>query len=166
MDRETIDLRVAIAGGTATVQRARCAATARAEKIVLCHREGNGSYHTIDVSVNAEPAHRAHGDATPGEPVPADPTKVFDAACALISPVDIEKFTNGQDADEAPGPTIPVGGQVTWTYVVTNQSALTFTSLTVTDDRGVAVRRARGCCLRQARPLVSRNGASSRWTVS
>src|SRR6185503_9856757 len=35
--------------------------------------------------------------------------------------------------------TIPVGSQVTWTYVVTNQSALTFTSLTVTDDRGVAV---------------------------
>ena len=137
MDQETIDLRVAIAGGTATVQSE--VRGNGAGKIVICHREGNGSYHPIDVSVNAEPAHRGHGDATPGEPVPADPTKVFDAACALISPVDIEKFTNGQDADDAPGPTIPVGSQVTWTYVVTNQSALTFTSLTVTDDRGVAV---------------------------
>jgi hypothetical protein len=57
----------------------------------------------------------------------------------MISPVDIKKFTNGQDADEAPGPTIPIGGPVSWTYVITNRSALTFTSLSVTDDRGVAV---------------------------
>ena len=85
MDRETIDLRVAIAGGTATVQSE--VRGNGAGKLVLCHREGNGGYHPVDVSVNAEPAHRAHGDATPGEPVPADPTKVFDAACALISPV-------------------------------------------------------------------------------
>jgi hypothetical protein len=86
MDRETIDLRVAIAGGRATVQsEVRGHGTG---KLVLCHREGNGGYHPVDVSLNAEPAHRAHGDATPGEPVPADPTKVFDAACALISPVD------------------------------------------------------------------------------
>ena len=76
MDRETIDLRVAIAGGTATVQSE--VRGNGAGKLVLCHREGNGGYHPIDVSVNAETAHRAHGDATPGEPVPADPTKVFD----------------------------------------------------------------------------------------
>jgi len=101
MDRETIDLRVAIAGGTATVQSE--VRGNGAGKLVLCHREGNGGYHPVDVSVNAEPAHRAHGDATPGEPVPADPTRVFDAACALISRVDsagtgpdVEKDSDGR----------------------------------------------------------------------
>ena len=39
-------------------------------KVQLCHRTGNGSYHLIEVSINAEPAHRAHGDAKIGEPVP------------------------------------------------------------------------------------------------
>jgi len=100
-DQETIDLRVAIAGGTATVQSE--VRGNGAGKLVLCHREGNGGYHPIDVSVNAERAHRAHGDATPGEPVPADPTRVFDAACGVIPPVDsggtgsdVEKDRGGQ----------------------------------------------------------------------
>jgi hypothetical protein len=45
--------------------------------------------------------------------------------------IDLEKATNGHDADEAPGPEIFVGEQVTWTYVITNtgQSALTHISL-------------------------------------
>lgn len=32
------------------------------EKVTICHREGNGSSHTITVSINAVPAHMAHGD--------------------------------------------------------------------------------------------------------
>ena len=106
MERETIELRVAIAGGAATVQSE--VRGNGAGKLVLCHREGNGGYHPVDVSVNAETAHRAHGDATPGEPVPADPTKVFDAACALISPVDSggTRPDVGLDVDEDSG-----GGQ-------------------------------------------------------
>ena len=36
------------------------------------------------------------------------------------SHIDVEKATNGQDADQAPGPEIPVGDPVTWTYGVTN----------------------------------------------
>ena len=39
-------------------------------KVSLCHHTGNGEYQLIDVDVNAEPAHRAHGDAKVGEPVP------------------------------------------------------------------------------------------------
>ena len=110
------------------------------DKVELCHRTGNG-YHSIEVNVNAEPAHRAHGDARPGEPVPGDASRTFDGECRVASgsPVDIEKFTNGQDADQAPGPTIRVGRPVLWTYVVTNHSAVTFSSVSVTDDRGVAV---------------------------
>lgn len=33
------------------------------EKVTICHREGNGSSHAITVSINAVPAHLAHGDA-------------------------------------------------------------------------------------------------------
>ena len=66
--------------------------------------------------------------------------------------VHIKKFTNGQDADEAPGPTIAVGATVTWTYVVTNESPLAFTRMSVTDDRGVEVR-----CPRELRRRVVDN---------
>ncbi len=36
-------------------------------KIVVCHKEGNGSFHTIEISKNALKAHKAHGDVVPDE---------------------------------------------------------------------------------------------------
>ncbi len=56
-----------------------------------------------------------------------------------VTGVTIKKYTNDEDADEAPGPMISVGSPVTWTYVITNRSPFTFSSLSLTDDRGVAV---------------------------
>ena len=38
----------------------------------------------------------------------------------ILPKIVIEKFTNGADADAAPGPRIGVGSPVTWTYRVTN----------------------------------------------
>jgi uncharacterized protein (TIGR02145 family) len=35
------------------------------KKVDVCHREGNGSFHTINISSNAVPAHLAHGDVIP-----------------------------------------------------------------------------------------------------
>lgn len=46
----------------------------------------------------------------------------------------MEKATNGQDADAAPGPALVVGDPVTWTYEVTNIGSRTLTSISVTDD--------------------------------
>lgn len=51
----------------------------------------------------------------------------------------IKKATNGEDADTPTGPLIPVGGAVTWTYVVTNTGNVILSPVTITDDRGVAV---------------------------
>ncbi|MEZ4662183.1 MAG: choice-of-anchor E domain-containing protein [Caldilineaceae bacterium] len=53
--------------------------------------------------------------------------------------IDIEKSTNGIDADVPPGPHIPLGDPVIWEYVVTNTGDMTLTDVTVTDNQGVAV---------------------------
>ena len=53
-----------------------------------------------------------------------------EAAMAL----DIEKSTNGHDADTVPGPVIPVGASVTWTYVVTNTGSVPLSDILVEDD--------------------------------
>ncbi len=58
---------------------------------------------------------------------------------AAQSDVDIEKFTNGQNADTAPGPGVIVGSTVNWTYVVTNTGSRPLTDIEVTDDQGVVV---------------------------
>ena len=36
-------------------------------KVDVCHQTGNGSYHVINVSGNAVPAHLRHGDVLPDE---------------------------------------------------------------------------------------------------
>jgi hypothetical protein len=107
--------------------------------VTLCHSTGNGSYHSIEVSVEAEPAHRAHGDGKVGDPVPAEPTKTFDANCRPAGPsVEITKSTNGADANEPPGPSITVGSPVTWQYVEQHRHHQSH-RITVVDDRGVSV---------------------------
>lgn len=53
--------------------------------------------------------------------------------------IDIEKSTNGEDADEPTGPHIPMGEPIIWEYVVTNTGDMTLTDVTVTDSQGVVV---------------------------
>lgn len=60
-----------------------------------------------------------------------DPSHYFGVRPA----VDIEKATNGQDADTPTGPSVPVGSTVLWTYVVTNTGNTPLTAVAVTDDR-------------------------------
>jgi hypothetical protein len=36
-------------------------------KVDVCHRTGNGSFHEINISANALPAHMRHGDVMPDE---------------------------------------------------------------------------------------------------
>jgi hypothetical protein len=109
-------------------------------KLSLCHRTGTGSYHMIDVSESAEPAHKAHGDGKVGDPVPGEQKMTFDQNCKVVGPaIRIKKFTNGEDADDAPGPTVVVGSPVTWKYDVTNTGTIPLTNVAVVDDKGVTV---------------------------
>src|SRR4051812_5260429 len=64
-----------------------------------------------------------------------DPSNYYGTATGIR----LEKSTNGDDADAAPGPAIRVGDPVTWTYTVYNTGTAPLTGIAVTDDRGVAV---------------------------
>ena len=50
--------------------------------------------------------------------------------------IDIEKATNGQDADTPTGPEINVGETATFTYVVKNTGNVDLEDVVVTDDNG------------------------------
>jgi hypothetical protein len=112
----------------------------REGKVMLCHAESGSRYHVITVSESAEGAHRAHGDGEVGDPVPGRPNMTFGEDCGLVGPaVEIEKSTNGEDADSAPGPKVKVGEPVLWTYRVSNTGTINLTGVLVTDDKGVTV---------------------------
>jgi hypothetical protein len=64
------------------------------EKVDICHREGNGSYHKINVSKNAEDAHLAHGDAHPGDPVPGMEGYEFDEDCNVVQALETTTVTS------------------------------------------------------------------------
>ena len=64
-----------------------------------------------------------------------DPSHYF-GSCGAI---DIEKATNGEDADTEPGPEVAEGSTVTWTYVVTNTGNVDLTNVVVVDDQGVVL---------------------------
>lgn len=51
-----------------------------------------------------------------------------------IPMLDIEKYTNGEDADRAPGPLLTVGDLVTWTYMISNTGNVTLTNVSILDD--------------------------------
>ena len=117
-------------------------------RVTLCHVTGNGSYQLLEVDENAREAHEGHGDGYPhGEEVPEGSELVagevpgefplmFDEQCGILRPgVNIEKATNTEDADEAPGPEIPIGDVVVWTYVVTNTGDYDLTNFVITDDQ-------------------------------
>lgn len=49
--------------------------------------------------------------------------------------IDIEKSTNGKDADSLPGPSIVAGEEVKWTYTVTNTGTVPLNTVKVKDDK-------------------------------
>lgn len=52
-----------------------------AQKVQVCHKTGNGSFHLITIDMNALAAHTSHGDGKPGDPVPNNPGFIFGPNC-------------------------------------------------------------------------------------
>jgi uncharacterized repeat protein (TIGR01451 family) len=70
-------------------------------------------------------------DALEQELTDDDPSHYFGYAPGI----DIEKSTNGEDADTPTGPSVLVGSPITWTYLVRNTGNVPLTAVTVTDDK-------------------------------
>ena len=91
-----------------------------------------GQYENIAVAVG-QPANL---DGVPVvcvcEASDTDPSHYFGVAAAI----DVEKSTNGDDADSPTGPHLTVGDPIQWTYVVTNPGNVPLANVTVVDDAG------------------------------
>ena len=64
-----------------------------------------------------------------------DPSHYFGSDAAI----DIEKATNGRDADTPTGPYVDIGDDIMWTYVVVNTGNVRLSNIVVSDDQDVAV---------------------------
>ena len=97
---------------------------------MTCNASGtaaSGQYENEATASGTSPAQTTVDDTDPSHYFGADPG------------IDIEKSTEGQDADAAPGPTILAGQSVGWTYEVENTGNVTLTGIAVSDDEGVSV---------------------------
>ena len=61
-----------------------------------------------------------------------DPANYFGA----VPGIDIEKLVDGQDADSATGPILPIGSAFNFTYNVTNTGNISLGNVVVVDDNG------------------------------
>ena len=83
-----------------------------------------GLYANLATATGTDAAQVTHTDTDPSHYL------------GYVSAIDVEKSTNGQDADTPTGPFIVVGDTVTWTYAVTSGD-LPVRYVVVTDDQGV-----------------------------
>ncbi len=89
-----------------------------------------GQYKNIGTVTGKDPKGKTVTDS--------DPSHYYGVTPPPAS-IDIEKHTNGEDADTPKGPEIEVGHPVLWEYFVTNTGQAALSNVNVTDDRGVAV---------------------------
>lgn len=75
------------------------------------------------------------GDGTTATVQDSDPANYVGATPSI----EITKYVEGHDANNAPGITLPSGVELTWTYVVTNNGNTWLVDLVVDDDQGVVV---------------------------
>lgn len=72
-----------------------------------------------------------------------EPHSLAAPVCPVDASIDLEQYVNGEDADVMPGPEIPAGAPVTWTYKATNTGLVSLHGVTVGDDELGIVCKAR-----------------------
>ncbi len=55
--------------------------------------------------------------------------------CKMCKKIDLEKSTNGEDADLGNGPVVLVGDKITWEYTITNIGNVELKNIVLTDDK-------------------------------
>ena len=78
------------------------------------------------------------GTPPPGAGAPVNDTDA-DNHFGGVPAINVVKLTNGTDNNSAPGPFVPVGSSVTFTYVVTNPGDVPLSGVTVQDNNGTPV---------------------------
>lgn len=98
---------------------------------------------TCTASSTAAPGTWSHVATAQGKPPCGPGASASDPAHYQVPAnapgIDLEKLTNGEDADLEPGPALELGSSVSWSYVVTNTGNMALSNVTVTDDHGVQV---------------------------
>jgi hypothetical protein len=85
-----------------------------------------GQYANVGTVVGTSPKQETVTDSDPSHYFGFTPSE---------TEINIEKSTNGVDADLPTGPRIAVGGNVNWSYVVTNPNTIPLINIVVTDNR-------------------------------
>jgi hypothetical protein len=75
---------------------------------------------------------------TGGATLGAQSTAVLTITDDDVVGINLVKLTNGTDNNSAPGPGVPIGSTVTFTYTVTNTGNVPLAGVTVVDDNGTA----------------------------
>ena len=81
-----------------------------------------------------------HGDTAVGSGRGSEISAQASAGVHVVAPaIELQKKTNGVDADDSPGPYLPFGDNVTWSYVVTNSGNITLTNINVVDNQNLTI---------------------------
>jgi plastocyanin len=98
-----------------------------------------GEIHTCSLDSTAAAGQYANQGKVKGTPPggladisASDPSHYFGAD----PQIGLQKLTNGEDADSAPGPYILVGDPLSWSYEISNQGNVALSNVSVTDDNG------------------------------
>jgi hypothetical protein len=98
---------------------------------------------TCTAGSTAQPGAHTNIAVAQGKPPCGPPVSVSDPAYYFVHAnapaIALKKLTNGQDANQEPGPTLELGSPVVWSYVVTNMGNIMLANIHVTDDHGVQV---------------------------
>jgi len=97
------------------------------DKFVGGWGQKDGPTQGVDTAWRIDSYFIQKGSKTCGTPTPPPPP-------ANPPSIDVEKFVNGQDADDPTGPEIPIGETATFTYEVTNTGGYPLRDVEVTDS--------------------------------